>query len=272
MKNNSFEDNSFAITVLSNEILETGIDPKQHPKWKEFIKLLDHTNEISRLYYFKQVDKGKDYYYYHLAFIGNEIKEEERLRVRGHRPFEVVDIKTNPGWTVDDFQELYKISMIDDIARLALKIFNRIENPCFLSGPISANDKCPSFEENSKRFYKTIWKLQRSGHNMFDQTPFIEKINIILEQVNDKKRKRVLDKVLERVFYPLIESERIVRHLRLDTWRTSHGAQWEVVVGNYHAIPSYELKPTFSSLSVKDAHFYLMNLKSCNEVTSAKAS
>lgn len=266
MKNISFQENAPNITALADTIFGTISDPKKHPQWKEFTRMLDNTNEISRLYYFK--DKG--IYDYRFAQIGHEEKEEERLRRFSYRPFKVVVIKTNPGWTLEDFQDLYRISLLGDIAELAFKIFSRIENPCFLSGPISANKQLPSMEENSHRFFKTIWKLQRAGHNMFDQTPFIEKINIILEQVHEKNRLQLLETILEKVFYQLITSGKITRHLLLDTWRSSYGARWEAMKSAYHAVPTYELRPDFLNFSVKDAQFYLMNLKPFNQIEASK--
>lgn len=256
-----------AVHSLASVIFNSGEKPKQHKQWKEFISLLTIIPEITRLYFWEE---GGDYSY-KIATEGREDIEEEKLRRLGHRQHEMLIIKRHPGWRIDDFNRLHNISILEDIAQLAHEIFNRIPNPCFLSGPISPNKQCPSLEENKERFFKTIWKLHQAGHNIFDQTPFVEKINIILEQVNEHKRKPLLDKVLEEVFYPLIKSEKITRHLLMDTWRTSYGARWEAMNSSYHSIPTYELKPDFLSLSVKDAQLYLMELQPFNKIKSSEA-
>ncbi len=261
----SYKEIEKRINAFATDIVQSVHRPEEHPQWNKFKSLLDMTNEVSAFFHWKEEGKRG----FEIALIGDEDDLEKELQKRRnlHPGLTRIDIETRPYWSLGDYQQLYNLISLNKIAFFAQYMHDKLKNDEFLSGPISGNPLYPSCEENAQEFFYTVLMLQKCGCNVFDQTPLIPKLSRL---INDDRRPKevVIDEILEKVFYPIIESGKLQKQHRMHNWKSSVGATKEIIVGNYAAVPSYQLPENFSKLSVEEAKVCVSQLSICNAIVS----
>lgn len=127
-------------------------------------------------------------------------------------------------WTDENHKDLLKSSTYKELLSIALDVLGRMPQPIGqVCGPISTGG-AGSIEENLKAFDNTIRKLQESGHNVFNQMPFEEPMQIIKES---RESEGYDDSLLEDFYLPIFESGLVHRLFFMPDWQSSYGAKWE---------------------------------------------
>ncbi|XOU94186.1 MAG: hypothetical protein ACNFW9_05070 [Candidatus Kerfeldbacteria bacterium] len=128
-------------------------------------------------------------------------------------------------WEEKNFRDLKKTEKFIDLLPIAKSIINRMSKPvAMVSGPISTGGL--GFpEKNLKQFIRAIKVLYDSGVNVFDQTPFDDKMSEIKNNIWNKDEYCM--PLLEDFYLPLFRGGYIQEVFFLSDWQSSFGAKWE---------------------------------------------
>jgi hypothetical protein len=126
--------------------------------------------------------------------------------------------------------ECEKTNTFEELAALALMEMEKFTEGCdIVCGPISTGG-VGSIEGNLKVFARTIDKLQETGHPIFTQLPYEEKIFSFRERWRAENPSRSEDyymPILEEFYRPLFQSGKVKRAWFINGWESSKGARWE---------------------------------------------
>jgi len=119
-------------------------------------------------------------------------------------------------------KQLHQSKSFDDLLKVAMMILTTThESLAMVSGPISTGGK-GSIEANILAMQVYIQKLERSGENIFDQTPFEEP----MQRIKNTAVKYDYD-LLNQFYLPIFESGHIKKMFFMHDWQSSTGANWE---------------------------------------------
>jgi hypothetical protein len=131
-----------------------------------------------------------------------------------------ISTKTLEYWKPEDFADVEKAETFKDLYTIAQQIITRMPKPFGgVCGPL-ATGGLGNFEKNLHAFNETIKKLQKDGHEIFDQVPF----EIPMQNI---KKNFGVELILTDFYQPLFESGNIDAFYFMPNWQTSRGANWE---------------------------------------------
>jgi hypothetical protein len=132
---------------------------------------------------------------------------------------------TKKYWSEKDWEDLEKAEKVSDLFVIAERILDKIEKPFGqVCGPIG-NGGLGSVEANLNAFNETIKKLQKEGHNIFDQMPFEAPMQRFKKMAVDQQK--IYDSIMNDFYGPIFHSGKISRFYFMPNWKTSKGAEWE---------------------------------------------
>lgn len=155
-------------------------------------------------------------------------------------------MKDYPHWRKEDFEILATTHTYKDMARVALRILERIPGPVVqVCGPLTTGGR-GSLEENLKMFDQGVQLLVAQGKNVFDQRPFeepMQRLKILLP------KGEYAVEILDDFYLPVFESGLIHELHFLPGWQESRGARWEYEQAQRLGISIHHLPEELSLLS-----------------------
>ena len=131
-----------------------------------------------------------------------------------------------PYWEDNHLVLMKNATNYEALSLIALDIFKNMPSPiCQVCGPISSGGE-GSIEENLKIFKKTISRLVKEGHTIFDQTYFEKPMSIIRSTYDCSEEERN-DILLNEFYKPVFESGFVKKTFFMHGWESSQGARWE---------------------------------------------
>ncbi len=126
-------------------------------------------------------------------------------------------------WTKKDVLDAEGAKTFEELAKIALRIIDRMPQPVeMVCGPLTSGG-LGSFEKNLQVFKKYIRLGEKVGLNIFDQLPFEPHLHRIWEENNAKDP----NELLERFYGTIFKSGKIKQLDFIPGWRSSIGARWE---------------------------------------------
>ena len=126
-------------------------------------------------------------------------------------------------WTKKDALDAKRAKTFEELAEIALRIIDRMQQPVeMICGPLTSGG-LGSFEKNLKVLKKYIRLGGKSGLNIFDQMPFEPHLHRIWEESAAKDP----NELLESFYGTIFKSGKIKQLNFIPGWKTSLGARWE---------------------------------------------
>lgn len=238
------------LDALARSVFFTKQDPTTRPAWPDFLELVNHSNEISKLFYWKEDGE----YLYETATQEYEQKLEERLMRKHRRTLQVVELQIHHGWSLDDYEQLYSLRescSLPKMFQLAARIIVAIkkgDKPVVLHSAAICHEDAVIKKVNLSQFSASTFLIGKSDVVIFDQLPFVEIFDEWLI------RKKVgWHELFDEFFCRLIESSLIDTVFAGANAEHSKGARREIRTAEQCGLPVLFLPPDFHSYSVDQA-------------------